>query len=141
MVPVMKTMRLPVPIPLLGMVLLAAALLAAGCTTSSSQAVQTPLPATAEETTIVPTPAVTTSCGLSKCHGFDVTCVSNPPEVCTAEYKLGDRCRKYIHCESSGGSCTLVKDAGFTACKTCVETCQLRGGDNNLWAQSCEEKC
>lgn len=141
MVPVMKTMRLPAAIPILCTALLAAALLAAGCTTSSPQPVQTPAPTTVEETTIVPTPTATITCGLSKCHGTDVTCVSNPPEVCTMEYKLGDRCRNYLHCESSEGTCTLVKDSGFSACKACVEACELRGGDDTLWAQSCEEKC
>ena len=137
----MNAMKGPALTPLICVVLLCAALVAAGCT-SGTKPISTPTPTPVPETTIVPT-ATTASvtCGLSSCHGLDLACVPNPPEICTQQYTLGDRCRQYVHCESSGGSCTLVKDAGFSTCKACVEACQLRGGDVDLWAQSCEEKC
>lgn len=142
MVPVMKTMRHPVAIPFICAVLLAAILMAAGCTLPSSKPAPVATPTPEPETTIIPTATTAAiACGLSTCHGLDLACVPNPPGICTTEYKLGDRCRKYVHCENSGGSCTLVKDTGFSTCKTCVEACELRGGDDTLWAQSCEEKC
>jgi len=134
-------MKLPAAIPLLCLVLLGAALLVAGCTTSQTPTVPSAVPTAVPETTGIPAITEPASCGLSRCHGLDVTCVSNPPEVCTMEYQLGDRCRQYLHCESSGGTCTLVKDAGFNSCKTCVEKCELREGGNTLTAMSCEEKC
>lgn len=134
-------MRYPAVIPLLCLVLLCAALLVAGCMNSNTKTVPTAVPTTVPETPIIPVTTEQLSCGLSNCHGLDLACVPNPPDVCTTEYKLGDRCRKYVHCESSGGSCALVKDAGFNTCKTCVEKCELRAGDNTLTAMSCEETC
>lgn len=141
MVSVMKTMRYPQAIPLLCLVLLAAALLTAGCTNTNTKPVQTAAPTPVPETTIPPTTTAPISCGLTSCHGLDLACGSNPPDVCTMEYKLGDRCRKYAHCDASGGSCTLVKDSGFVSCKNCVEDCEIRAGDDTLSAVSCEEKC
>jgi hypothetical protein len=57
------------------------------------------------------------------------------------EYRLGDRCRQYARCDTSGGSCMLVIDAQFTACKACSERCQVQAGPNSQAALSCEEKC
>ena len=133
-------MRSPAIIPLVCLVLLCLALLAAGCT-SGNKPVPTATPTAVPETTIIPVTTEQISCGFSNCHGIDLACVQNPPEICTTQYKLGDRCRQYLHCESSGGTCSLVKDAGFSTCKSCVEACQLRGGNDDLWTQSCEEKC
>jgi len=134
-------MKSPAAIPLLCLVLLGAALLVAGCTNSSTQPVPTAVTTAVPETMGIPATTEPVSCGLMNCHGLDLACGTNPPEVCTTEYKLGDRCRQYVHCESSGETCTLVKDAGFNTCKTCVEKCELRAGDNTLTAMSCEEKC
>jgi hypothetical protein len=134
-------MKSPATIPLLRLVLLGAALLVAGCMNTTAPPAPTVVPTAVPETTGIPGTTEPVSCGLSKCHGIDVTCATNPPEACTMEYQLGDRCRKYLRCESSGGTCTLVKDAGFNTCKACVEKCQLRAGDNTLTAMSCEETC
>ena len=116
------------------------ALLAAGCTSSSGPGVVVPTP------TVVPTAAPTavptvSSCGLTNCHGLDVTCGMNAPQVCTAEYQVGDRCRKYLHCDTTGGKCALVTDAGFLSCKACVQQCEISAGVDNLAALSCEEQC
>jgi len=134
-------MKSPAAIPLLCLVLLGAALLAAGCMNTSTPPVPTLVPTAVPETTGIPATPEPVSCGLMNCHGLDLACGTNPPEVCTMEYKLGDRCRKFVHCESSGGSCMLVKDAGFSTCKACVEKCELRAGGNTNSALSCEEKC
>ena len=133
-------MRSPAVIPLFCLVLLCLALIAAGCT-SGNKPVPTATPTAVPETTVIPVTTEQISCGLYNCHGLDLACVPNPPDVCTSEYKMGDRCRKNVHCESSGGSCMLVKDAGFNTCKACVEACELRAGDDTLSGLSCEEKC
>ena len=142
MVSVMTTMRSPTAISLACIVLLAAILLA-GCTLPGSKPASTPAatPTPAPETTAAPVATATLSCGLMQCHGIDVTCGPNPPQACTTQYKLGDRCRKYLHCESRGGTCVLVKDAGFSSCKTCTDECDMAAGPDLDEAQRCEEKC
>jgi hypothetical protein len=72
---------------------------------------------------------------------MDVACGSNAPQVCTMEYKIGDKCRQYAHCDTSGGSCTLVTDPMYSTCKACVQRCEIGAGPDNLAAFSCEEKC
>jgi len=118
--------------------LLIAALLVAGCTTPSPGNVKsTPVPTTS-------LPAVTpdaSACGITTCHGLDLACGANAPQVCTMEYRLGDKCRQYARCDSSGGSCTLVTDPQFTACKSCVEQCAAKSGSNGQAAFECEATC
>lgn len=73
-----------------------------------------------------PTPPVTpapSSCGFTTCHGLDLACSSDAPEVCDLSYRLGDKCRQYARCDASGGSCMLVTDPQFASCKACVERC------------------
>ena len=115
------------PLPLFGFfpVLLIAALFVAGCTSVSPG---TQIPA--------PDPA---SCGITSCHGLDLACGANAPEVCTMEYRLGDKCRQYARCDVSGGTCTLVKDPEFEICKTCVEQCELYSDPPKAF--ECEAKC
>jgi hypothetical protein len=121
---------------------LAIVLLAAGCTLLS-HGTPTPVPTvpTAIPTTIPTATPAPSSCGLTNCHGLDVACGANPPQVCTEEYKVGDRCRKYARCDNSGGGCTLVTDPQFNTCKTCVQQCEIGAGVDDLAALSCEEKC
>lgn len=118
--------------------LLAAALVTAGCTTNSGG---TATPAA----TPSPAPVLTTSapaaCGFTTCHGLDLACSTDFPRVCTMQYQIGDRCRQYASCQSGSGGCTLVAGPEFTACKTCVEKCQTSAGPNGMTALSCEEKC
>ncbi len=122
-------------------VLMAAAIIAAGCTLSSGGKVTpTPVP------TILPTPVTTetpapSACGLTSCHGLDLACGTNVPQVCTMEYQIGDKCRALASCDSTGGSCTLVTGPKYVACKACVEKCQAAAGPDGLAAFSCEEKC
>ncbi|WP_292346194.1 MULTISPECIES: hypothetical protein [unclassified Methanoregula] len=98
----------------------------------------------------VPTPAATVvpagtpvrgSCGFTTCHGLDLACGSDAPEICTMEYRIGDKCRQYASCDTSGGQCTLVTGPEFAACRSCAEQCRIAAGPDGLAAFSCEEKC
>jgi hypothetical protein len=120
--------------------LLAAVVLSAGCISASP------------DTNVVPpvSPATTAtgssgaaSCGLTTCHGLDLACGANAPEICTMEYRLGDKCRQYARCDSSGGSCTLVTDPQFASCKACVEQCAAIKATTTDPAMvfECESKC
>ncbi|MGB8308588.1 MAG: hypothetical protein WCE65_02005 [Methanoregula sp.] len=117
--------------------LLIAGILASGCTSTSPGGGSLPT----MPTTI---PAVTlsgSSCGLTPCHGLDLACSPNPPQECSMVYELGDKCRVYARCDTSGGSCRLVENATFDACKACVEQCASNAGSNGPAAFACEAKC
>jgi hypothetical protein len=88
--------------------------------------------------TVPTTPAGSSSCGFTSCHGLDLACGNNPPQVCTALYQLGDKCRQLAYCSDAGGSCTLVRTAAFDTCKSCVEQC---GGADATEQFTCEEQC
>ena len=79
-------------------------------------------------------------CGLLNCHGLDVQCGFNPPEVCDAMYRMGDFCRQYISCTIAEGKCQTVVSPNFQQCRSCVEGCHKQESDP---AQSfaCEDKC
>jgi hypothetical protein len=123
---------------------LVAALFAAGCTSvfsGGAKATPTPLPIPAPTAVPADTSAPST-CGFTTCHGTDLACGTNAPQICTMEYRIGDRCRQYAHCDTSGGSCTLVVTSQkFTTCKACAERCQTQAGPDSLAAMTCEEKC
>jgi hypothetical protein len=106
------------------------ALLAAGCAAPSTGG--------ATPTIGTTTPALSVRCGFTSCHGLDLTCGSDPPQVCTAIYQLGDKCRQYAYCSDAGGSCTLVRTTAFDNCKSCIERC---GGADTTEIFICEEKC
>jgi hypothetical protein len=80
----------------------------------------------------------TSSCGFTTCHGLDLACGTNPPQVCTMEYALGDKCRQYAYCSGAGGSCRLVTTAAYDQCKACIQKC---GGADTTEIFICEEKC
>ena len=126
-------------VSLICFILLAAALVAAGCMQSPGGKV-TPGPTSLPTSIPVETPGLST-CGFTSCHGLDLACGPNAPQMCTMEYRIGDKCRQHASCDTSGGSCTLVTGPKFTACKSCVEKCQVAAGPDNLAAFSCEEKC
>ena len=89
-------------------------------------------------------PVVTTTlpassgCGFINCHGLNLVCGQNPPQVCTAIYQIGDKCRQYAYCSNNGGTCSLVTTPQFVSCISCIEKC---GGADPVEAFSCEEKC
>jgi hypothetical protein len=134
-------MKNPTIIPLIYFILLIAALFAAGCNQASGVKV-TPSPVPTALPTPVPveTPGLST-CGFTTCHGLDLACGMDAPQICTMEYQIGDRCRQQASCDTSGGSCMLVTGPKFTACKSCVEKCQVAAGPDSLAAFSCAEKC
>ena len=79
------------------------------------------------------------NCGVQECHGLDVTCGSNVPEVCTTLYKLGDFCRAYINCSVVDGVCALQTNQEFTLCKNCVSACEA--SFDGIEAFDCENTC
>jgi hypothetical protein len=128
-------------VPLICFTLLIAALFAAGCTlTPGGKVTPTPTPTAVPPTIPAETPGLST-CGFTTCHGLDLACGRDAPQICTMEYRIGDKCRQQASCDTSGGSCTLVTGPKFIACKSCVEKCQIAAGPDSLVAFSCEEKC
>jgi len=88
-------------------------------------------------------PPVTTlpgavSCGFTTCHGADVACGTHPPQVCTADYQLGDKCRQYAACTNANGTCSLVTTTRYDSCRSCIQKC---GGADPAEIFGCEEQC
>lgn len=128
-------------VPGICVVLLVAALFTAGCTlTSGGTVTPTTVPTPVPTTPPAETPAQSI-CGFTTCHGLDLACGMDAPHACTMLYQIGDKCRHYARCDASGGGCNLVIEPKFTACKACVEHCQIQAGPDSLAAFSCEEKC
>ena len=107
------------------------ALLVAGCTSPSQDRMVPPLSPTV-------TPVLPSTCGFTTCHGLNLACGTNAPQVCTMEYQLGDKCRQYATCDSSGGGCKLLTTSQYDTCKSCVSKC---GGGDAAEIFGCEEKC
>ncbi len=80
------------PFLLKGMCIVVLGVLISGCITVE------PGPATTTTTmpvTISTENPDTADCMLTPCHGFDLTCGPEIPEVCTTVYQLGDKCRRF----------------------------------------------
>lgn len=81
-----------------------------------------------------------TNCGIESCHGLEITCGADVPEVCTMEYRGGDGCRQFAGCEIIEGNCRVKKSIEFDKCKGCVEKCELENNDPvNFF--NCEANC
>ncbi len=80
-------------------------------------------------------------CGIESCHGLDIVCGPNVPDVCTEIYQLGDGCRKYARCAAIDGACALTPSADFDACKACVQKCANNFATDNIGVFSCESEC
>ena len=80
-------------------------------------------------------------CGIENCHGLDMTCGPDVPEMCTSVYLLGDRCRAFFHCELVEGECQPAENDDFEICKSCVEECLEEFEDDPAGLFSCEEQC
>jgi hypothetical protein len=106
------------------------ALLAAGCTAPSQGG--------AAPVVVTTTPGASPGCGFTTCHGLDLACGRDPPQVCTADYQLGDKCHQYAYCSQVGDTCSLITNPQFDTCKRCVELC---GGADSSEILLCEEKC
>jgi len=84
------------------------------------------------------------SCGFTTCHGLDLACGTNGPEVCDLSYRVGDKCRQYAKCSSgSDGTCTLTTSPEFDSCKSCVERCEAIKSStvDPSMVFECESKC
>ena len=127
-------MKLPRFSGVLCIALLIVAALVAGCTSDIPWAGSVTPPVTP----VVPGGNGVSSCGFTTCHGLDLACGSNPPQVCTMEYQLGDKCRQFASCSSANGTCRLVTTPQFDSCKACVQKC---GGADPAEIFTCEEKC
>ncbi|PIP34036.1 hypothetical protein COX69_00200 [Candidatus Falkowbacteria bacterium CG_4_10_14_0_2_um_filter_48_10] len=77
-------------------------------------------------------------CGLENCHGLEFSCGPDVPEVCTADYQLGDFCRQFAICEVADGQCQLMPDERLASCRTCVAACADLAGEP---AFECEAEC
>ena len=82
-----------------------------------------------------------TPCGIENCHGLDIVCGPNVPQVCSSMYALGDNCRRYVLCGVVEGKCRMVPNQKFDDCKACMEQC-LKGFKEDLPASfKCESQC
>jgi hypothetical protein len=78
-------------------------------------------------------------CGITNCHGLDISCGPNIPKSCAEIYQLGDFCRAYAECSIISNSCQLNASEKFYECKSCIETCEeLYDGSE---AFDCEAAC
>ena len=80
-------------------------------------------------------------CGIENCHGLDITCGSNIPEVRDMMYRAGDNCRQFAGCQIINGQCKLEKSPRFDSCKSCVEKCELDYKDDQIKFFECESRC
>jgi hypothetical protein len=80
-------------------------------------------------------------CALENCHGLDINCGSNPPDVCTEIYMVGDKCLKYAKCGIKDGKCQQILNSQFTQCKACVQACINANENDNIKLFECEGKC
>lgn len=93
---------------------------------------------------IVPTPPISdqpssSACGIESCHGLDISCGPNVPEMCTMEYRFGDFCRQFAQCQILDGNCTYIANSYFMNCRTCVQECNRV--DDPMAAFECEAQC
>ncbi len=86
-------------------------------------------------------PQFSENCGLQDCHGLDIVCGPDIPEVCDLMYGLGDGCRKFARCQIVDGQCELKKDDSFDNCKSCVEKCEVDYVDDLVSLFKCEGEC
>jgi len=80
-------------------------------------------------------------CEVENCHGLDIKCGPNPPQMCTEMYALGDKCLQYAKCGVSNGQCQQIENAQFTQCKTCAQNCEKDNPNDPMKAFDCESKC
>ncbi len=119
-------------------ILLILAILSSGC----ADILKTKPDTSGSNITVSP---VTTSslspCGITSCHGMDIRCGSDIPDMCTAVYQTGDKCRQYAICTTDGGTCRMVPSQEFDTCKSCVEQCLGQYDKNYSGLTDCERRC
>ncbi|HBH45779.1 MAG: hypothetical protein A2445_01370 [Candidatus Jacksonbacteria bacterium RIFOXYC2_FULL_44_29] len=80
-------------------------------------------------------------CSLENCHGLDIKCGPNPPQVCTESYMVGDRCLQYAKCGVQNGQCRQIENSQFTQCKLCIQICVDANKADNIKLFDCASKC
>ncbi len=80
-------------------------------------------------------------CELETCHGLDIKCGSNPRNICTMEYAMGDKCLQYVKCGIQNGKCQQILNSQFSECKSCIQACINTNTDNSMEMFECESKC
>ena len=78
-------------------------------------------------------------CGMTNCHGFDVSC--GQPVQCELVYQYGDNCRRFTHCAVVNGTCQSSIEKRFEECKSCVVGCAPLLETDYLKGMECEYKC
>ena len=81
------------------------------------------------------------ACSLETCHGLDIKCGSNPADICTAMYQLGDKCIQYAKCGIQNNKCQEIENPQFSQCKFCVLKCIDNNKNDNTKQFDCENKC
>ena len=80
-------------------------------------------------------------CAVENCHGMDIKCGPNPPDVCTEIYMVGDKCLQYAKCGVLNGQCQQIQNSQFTQCKSCVQACADANKNDNIKLFECEGRC
>ncbi|MFA5348052.1 MAG: hypothetical protein WC294_07935 [Methanoregula sp.] len=124
-------------IPGMCVVILVALLLGSGCTTGFPDG----NPTTTSVPVIVTPVTGRADCGVTPCHGLDLTCGPRIPEVCTEVYQLGDKCRQFANCTMDGRTCRIVTTPEFDTCKSCVLMCLNESRNDPSKSFACEETC
>jgi len=81
------------------------------------------------------------TCALETCHGLEIQCGSNPADVCTEIYGMGDKCLKYAKCGGQNGKCQQIENSEFTQCKSCVQKCIENNKNDTMKQFECESNC
>lgn len=84
---------------------------------------------------------VPAQCGIESCHGMDITCGPNVPEMCTMEYVAGDNCRSFAKCETVDGLCAQAYSPKFEECKSCGNQCEKEFQNDSIKFFECESLC
>lgn len=80
-------------------------------------------------------------CGIEQCHGLDITCGSNVPEICNSMYAIEDGCRQFAKCQVTDGRCELAKNPKFDSCKSCMEKCKTASKNDPVEFSVCADNC
>lgn len=80
-------------------------------------------------------------CGITNCHGLDITCGDNSKQFCDMMYGLGDNCRQYVTCRIQNGKCQQIQNEKFNTCKSCTQKCEQDNINNPEKAFECESTC
>jgi len=86
-------------------------------------------------------PQISKECGMQNCHGLDITCGPNVPQICDMMYVAGDNCRQFARCQVIDGQCKLEKVLKFDSCKLCVEKCEFDYKNDQIKFFECEGGC